>query len=67
MLSSECQGARICTSFGWCRGKVLCYDSEVKSACKVVEKKTCKTDDDCYGSRLCDDYDGKCDGEDSIC
>ena len=33
MLSSECTGARICTSFGWCRGKKLCYDNEVKAAC----------------------------------
>lgn len=55
-VNSECTGMRICTTFGWCRGKAMCTDEERAEACDVTKHTdpTCKVDEDCLGARLCE-------------
>ena len=80
LSNADCRGSRYCTAFGWCRGKSLCTEEELKEACQInedvkavfnrVEKgqKRCSSDYDCKGSKTCDmDYDFVCVGEDQVC
>ena len=64
LVSDECKGTRVCTTFGWCRGKTLCEEGSREAACKVVEAEgnVCQNDKDCQGERLCDDDLHTCDG-----
>ena len=80
LSDAECNGKRTCTTFGWCRGKALCTPEEVTKACSIDEPartklikakdatKSCLTDDDCLGTRVCDDdQEWICTGDDSLC
>ena len=55
--TKECKGQRICTAFGWCRGKDLCGKNKLLEACKIKENTdfTCEDDKDCRGARICSD------------
>ena len=55
--NEECTGQRVCTAFGWCRGKSLCGKNQLQKACKIIENTdfACQRDEQCRGARICSD------------
>lgn len=66
ITNNECTGERVCTAFGWCRGKSLCGKNQLKEACKIQEALDfkCEKDEQCRGARICSDS-YLCEGLDS--